>query len=175
MLAIALRDGKAVSTQMLSATGGEQSVGFQNQFVDQVLLYATAAATHLTICTEKLDPKEDDERWRDVPLIAKNVHVPVRSVNPALSSTGAEAALAASRLLAGESFDGPSFDEVAALMNDCSQAAADAPPPTRSVLSRDTADDPFIQLQGWPYALSLLVEPDWRRMLGFGSSTKDRS
>ena len=138
MLAIAMRDGKAVNTQLLSAAGGEQSVAFQNQFVDRVLLYATAAATHLTICTEKLEPKEDDERWRDVPLIAKNVHVPVRSVNPALSSAGAEAALAASRLLAGESFDATSFDEVAALMNDSSQDAADSPPPTRCVLTRET-------------------------------------
>lgn len=168
MLAIAMRDGKAVSTQMLSATGGEQSVGFLNQFVDRVLLYAGAAATHLTICTEKLEPKEDEERWRDVPLIAKNIHVPVRSVNPTLTSTGMEAALATSRLLPGESFDGSAFDEVAALMNDSSQDAPDGAPPTRTVLTRDSVNDPFVQLQGWPYALSLLVEPDWRRMLGFG-------
>lgn len=168
MLAVAMRDGKAVSTQMLSSAGGEQSAGFLNQFVDRVLLYAAAAATHLTICTEKLDPKEDEERWRDEPLIAKNIHVPVRSVNPALSSPAMEAALAASRLLPGESFDGPAFDEVALLMNDSSQDARDCAPPTRTVLTRDVASDPFVQLQGWPYALSLLVEPDWRRMLGFG-------
>lgn len=168
MLAIAMRDGKAVGTQMLSAAGGEQSAGFQNQFVDRVLLYASAAATHLTICTEKLDPKEDDARWRDVPLIAKNIHVPVRSLNPALSSSAMEAALATSRLLPGESIDGPAFDEVVTLMNDSSRDARDCSPPTRTVLTRDTVNDPFVQIQGWPYALSLLVEADWRRMLGFG-------
>ena len=78
MPAIALRAGKAVSTQILSAIGGEQSVGFQNQFVDQVLLYATAAATHLTICNEMLDPQGRRRPVaRHVSLIANKVHVPV--------------------------------------------------------------------------------------------------
>ncbi len=53
-------------------------------------------------------------------------------------------------------------------MNDSSQDATSASPPVRSVLTRETLDDPFIEIHGWQYALSLLVEPDWRRMLGFG-------
>jgi hypothetical protein len=36
------------------------------------------------------------------------------------------------------------------------------------VLTRETLNDPFIEIHGWQYALSLLVEADWRRMLGFG-------
>jgi hypothetical protein len=168
MLAIAMRDGKAVSTGMLSAAGGEQSAFFQNQIVDQVLLYATTAAASLVICTDRLGSPEYDDAWKQVPLLAKNIHVPVRSVNAALGSVAAEDALGSSRLLPGESFDAAAFHDVATLMNDSSLDAAQTPPPARSVLTRETLNDPLIEIHGWQYALSLLVEADWRRMLGFG-------
>jgi hypothetical protein len=167
VLVIAMREGKAVNAQMLSAAGGEQAVTFANQLIDQVLLYATAAATSLIICTDEMDAVKDAEEWKQIPFIAKNVHVPVRSINAALGSVSAQDALASSRLLAGEAFDAQSVHEVAALMNDSSQNASSAAPPVQSVLTRENSNDPFIEIHGWQYALSLLVEADWRRMLGF--------
>jgi hypothetical protein len=94
--------------------------------------------------------------------------VPVRNVNPALASAAAEAALASSRLLPGEAFAAAAFREVATLMNDTAQNAAAVSPMVQTVLTREKEADPFVELRGWPYALALLVEADWRRMLGFG-------
>lgn len=168
VLVIAMREGKAVNAQMLSAAGGEQAVTFSNQLIDQVLLYATTAATSLIICTDEVDPVKDAEEWKQAPFLAKNVHVPVRSINASLGSVSTEDALASSRLLAGETFDAQAFHEVAALMNDSSQDASSATPPIQSVLTRENLNDPFIEIHGWQYALSLLVEAEWRRMLGFG-------
>jgi len=94
--------------------------------------------------------------------------VPVRNVNPALASSAAEDALAASRLLPGESFDPATFQEVAKLMNDTAQNAAEVSPMVQTVLTREKVEDPLVELRGWPYSFALLVEADWRRMLGFG-------
>jgi hypothetical protein len=167
-LVIAMREGKAVNAQMLSAAGGEQAVTFGNQLIDQVLIYATTTATSLIICTDDMDPVKDAEQWKQVPFIATKIHLPVRSINTTLGSIAAEDALASSRLLAGETFDATSFHEVTTLMNDSSQNASSAAPPVQSVLTRENITDPFIEIHGWQYALSLLVEADWRRMLGFG-------
>ena len=37
-----------------------------------------------------------------------------------------------------------------------------------STVEREELDDPFVELRSWSYALALLVDPAWRRMLGFG-------
>ena len=131
-----------------------------------MLLYATSAAGSLVICLDiPPEPKEDERAWATEPLIASHLQVPIRALDPALASPADEAALAKSRLLGGESFDEDAFADVAALMN---EAAADGAPVSASSVLREQLDEPFIELRPWSYALALLVEPAWRRMLGFG-------
>ena len=168
MLAIAMREGKAVDTRFVSAAGGTQTALFENRVVDQVLIYAGRPATSLVICTDVINPKTDEQSWVNVPFIAKNVHLPVRNVNPAMASVAAERALASSRLLPGETFDAGQFDQVAALMNDTAANSAAVSPMVQFVLTREKVADPFIEVRGWPYAFAMLMEADWRRMLGFG-------
>lgn len=168
MLTMAMHDGKVVDTRLLSSAGGTQTAIFENRAVDHVLIYATRAATALTICTDVIDPKREDASWEHAPFIAKNIHLPVRNVNPALGSLAAQSVLASSRLLPGEAFVQPQFDQVAALMNDTAANSDDVSPMVQFVLSRERVQDPFIEIRGWPYAFAMLMEADWRRMLGFG-------
>jgi hypothetical protein len=167
-LAIAMNEGKAVETKLLSTAGGVQTAIFQNRVVDQVLLYATSRLRSLTICVDVEDPQKEESAWASEPFIAKNIHLPVRNVNPTVGSVAAERALASSRLLPGETFDAARFDEVAKLMNDTAANATAVSPMTQVVLTRESQDDPFVEVRGWPYAFALLTEADWRRMLGFG-------
>ena len=87
-----------------------------------MLLYATTAATRLTICTDKLDPAKERRA-----VAAGAAAREERACAGAERSTrarigGAEVALASSRLLPA-TFDPPAFEDVAALMNDSSQDA----------------------------------------------------
>ncbi len=168
MLVLALHDGKVVDTRILSSADGTQTTSFENRAVDQVLIYATRAATAFTICMDVVDTKHEDASWEHIPFIAKNIHLPVRKVNPALGSLADQRSLASSRLLPGEVFVQPQFDQVAALMNDTAANSNDVSPMVQFVLSRERVQDPFIEIRGWPYAFAMLMEADWRRMLGFG-------
>ena len=102
------------------------------------------------------------------PLIAKGIQVPIRALDPALGSQADEDALAKSRLVAGEDFDERAFHNVTELMNAAAADAEDAAPVWSSQVEREELDEPFIELRPWSYALALLIEPAWRRMLGFG-------
>ena len=42
-----------------------------------------------------------------------------------------------------------------------------------STVTREEPDDPFVEVRTWSYALALLVDPGWRRMLGFSVRDKD--
>lgn len=174
MLAIALREGKAVDARRAEAlspggAAGPQEVVFEGRAVERVLLYVTQETSGLTICVDvPLSPAQEEEAWRSVPYLVRCVQLPVRAVNPALTSAADEEALASSRLLPGEVFDRDEFREVAHVMNESASRAAIASPMWYTTLTRERTEDPFIELRGWPYALSLLVDPAWRRMLGFG-------
>lgn len=167
MLAIALRDCKALDTRLAAQPGNLQTVTFEGRLLDQVLLYAGRTASSLTICVDQQDPDREEREWDGAPFIARNVHLPVRTVNPALAAAADEDALASSRVLPPETFAQPAFREVAVLMNETSQNPAEISPMVQTVLTREKQDDPFLELRAWPYAFSLLVDAQWRRMLGF--------
>jgi hypothetical protein len=165
-LAIALRDGKAVAARLLIAQGGVQSTRFENLDVDQVLVYCTELATSFEVCIDAPpSPEQEEEEWSGADLIAKQIQIPIRALDPNLGSQADEDALAKSRLLVDEQFDADAFHGVTELMND---AAAGGAPVSAGAVVREELDDPFIELRPWPYALALLIEPAWRRMLGFG-------
>ena len=165
-LAIALRDGKAVAARPLTAPGGTQSTRFENLDVDQVIVYCTTRAALLEICIDVAPgPEQEEHEWADAELIAKRIQIPIRALDPALGSQADEDALAQTRLLADEQFDPDAFHGVTELMN---EAAAGGAPVYAGAVVREELNDPFVELRPWRYALALLIEPAWRRMLGFG-------
>lgn len=168
-LAIALRDGKAVEARTLIDPSNLQRARFEDRDVDQVLLYCGTAATSLEVCLDvPPDPEKDEQSWAGEQFIAKGIQVPIRTLDPTLGSQADEEALATSRLLGGETFDPAAFHDVAELMNAAAADAADASPVWASTVTRDEPTDPYVELRPWSYALALLVDPAWRRMLGFG-------
>ena len=168
-LAIAFRQGKAVDAKVLTAPSGTQIARFLDRDVDRVLLYAGTIANALQVCLDvPPDPKKEEREWASEPFIAKGIQIPVRALDSGLASAADEDALASSRLLAGEGFDAAAFRDVAEFL-DAAAADADAVSPVwSSSVTRESSTDPFVELRTWPYALALLVDAPWRRMLGFG-------
>ncbi len=169
MLAIALREEKAVDVRLVSNASGVQEAIFERRSVDRVLLYVSRAASSLTVCVDSLPrPEAEEKEWKNVPFIARNIQLPVRAVNDTLASGSDEKNLALSRLLDGEGFDDSHFREVAGLLNETASQADNTSPMWYTVATRADLKDPLIELRGWPYSLSLLMDPAWRRILGFG-------
>jgi len=174
-LAIALREGKAVDARVLADPSGIQVARFQNRDVDEVLVYCAVAATSLEVCLEDdPDPDKEEAAWAGAELVAKGVHMPLLKLNEALSSEQDERDLATSRLFSDETFDAEAFAALAELMNEVASAsnatavAANAAAPVWwSTVTREEPDDPYVELRTWAYALAMLVDPAWRRMLGF--------
>jgi hypothetical protein len=164
-LAIALRAGKAVAVRILTGPSGTQSVRFSDLGADEVQLYTTRPVSALELCLDIApDPDKEEAEWANAKLIAEHLQIPVRALDPALTTAGDEEALAKSRLIDGEDFDVGAFDSAAELLN----AAATGAPQCATTITKEEPGDPFVELRSWSYALALLVNPAWRRMLGFG-------
>jgi hypothetical protein len=168
-LAIALHGNKAVAARMLVDPAGVQRTRFENVDVDEVVVYCAARAGSLELCVDVApDSEREDEAWVESRTIAKNLQLPIRAVDPTLASQADEDARAKSRLLAGEAFDEDAFHDVAAMLNAAVSGVGSAAPVWASSVLREELGDPFLELRPWPYALALLVDPAWRRLLGFG-------
>ena len=168
MLAIAMREGKAVDSRWSTTAGGEQDVRFEQRAVDEVVLYTPRAVSALRICVDDVPPPAEEERdWAAVPFIAKNIQFPLRRLDATLPDTAAEITLARSRILATETIDTTSFRELSDTMND---AAAGGPfsPVFHTSVVRDAADQPFIEMRPWPTSLAAATDSTWRRALGLG-------
>lgn len=168
VLAIAMRQGKAVDSRFGTDTSGLQSFSFQSRSVDEVVLYTGRPLQALKICDDKLQTRDDEDAdWKAVPYIAKGIQLPVRAVNAALASANDELTLARSRLIAGEALDAAVFASVADTMNSAANAGPAAPVWFTTRLRR-RLQDPFIEIRPWPYGLAMTVDAAWRRALGFG-------
>ena len=168
MLAIALRDGKAVDGRWSTAASGVQEVTFELRSVDEAVLYTGRPVAGLTVCVDLPTTPADEEReWANVPFIAKGVQLPLREVNSALTTAADELALARSRLLPGEAIVAGDFADLSRMMNEA-VAASPASPVVHSLLTRKTVDDPFLELRPWPLSLAAVADAGWRRALGFG-------
>ncbi len=168
VLAIALRESKAVDSRFLTNANGVQSMSFEGRSVDEVVLYTGQPLGGLAICVDTPQtPDEEDADWNGVPYIAKGIQLPVRAVNGSLASSNDEITLAQSRLIAGEALDASAFASVSATMNGAAGAGPAAPVWFTTRL-RKRLQDPFIEIRPWPYALAMTVDAAWRRALGFG-------
>ncbi len=164
-LAIALSAGKAVAARELAEPSGNQRARFSDLGVDEVQLYVATPLSALDVCLDiPPDPRTDEAQWANAKLIAKRLQLPVRALDPALATPGDEESVAKSRLIGGENFDAEAFDRVAEMLN----AAAAGGVQWATTITREDLDDPFVEVRSWPYALALLVDPAWRRILGFG-------
>ena len=168
MMSIALRDGKAVDTRFVQDASGTQHAVFENRAVDRLVMYVPRLASSVMICVDIPQPEVDERNWATVPFIAKGIHMPLVKVNGALASPADEESLAASRLLPGESFNGADFHRVTDTLNETAKNPPIASPVLFTTLTRERTEDPFVELRGWPYGMSLLTVAAWRRMLGFG-------
>jgi hypothetical protein len=168
VLAIALREGKAVDAQYLHDVGGSQLARFRGRGPDEVLLYTSRRLTALTICVdERLRPADEAREWAGVPYIATGIQVPVRAVDPGLATAADEYARASSRLIAGEALDAPTFVDLAATLNGALNAG-EASPMWYTMRTRERPEDPFIDIRPWPYGLAMNMVCEWRRAMGFG-------
>ncbi len=163
---IALRDGKAVAMRVLGDPSGTQHARFDELGTDEVQIYTTAPVSALTLCLDvSPDPEKEEAEWAQAKVLADHLQIPIRELDPALATRSDERASAKSRLLPGEVIDEDVFDSVADLLS----AAAKTGDPLRATsITAEEPGDPFIELGSWSYALALLVDPAWRRMLGFG-------
>lgn len=169
MLGIALRHGKAVAATTTATPGGAQTLTFDGVDVDEVQLYCRSEAKSLGVCVDIAPtPDQDAALWANATVIAQGLQAPISTLDPTLTSQAAEDARAQSRLLPGEQFDPDQFHAVSEMMNAAVTAAAGAPPVWTTTVVRDELGDPFVDVAPWSYALALAIEPDWRRMLGFG-------
>jgi hypothetical protein len=168
MLAIALREGKAVDSRWTEVAGGIQNVTFERRGVDEVLLYTARAVTSLTVCLDVLRGPEAEERdWASAPFVVQGVQLPLRRLDASLATAADEVALARSRLAPGEAIAAAHFLELSRTMN-AAVVASRAAPVVQSTLVREQVGDPFLEVRPWPLGLSALVVPAWRRALGFG-------
>ncbi len=162
------------AAQVLANASGMQTARFENRDVDQVLVYCSVLATSLDICLEDLrDPADEEAGWASAELVAKNVQLPLRTLDVSLGSAQEEADLAKSRLFSDEDVDEDSFEALADLMNGVAADAMQATPVWSSTVTREEPDDPFVEVRTWSYAFALLVDPAWRRMLGFSVRDND--
>jgi len=167
VLAVALRDGKAVDSRLAAIAGAVQVVTFEGRAVDEVVLYVSRATTFLQICVDEPKTLEEEEKeWASVPFIAKGVQLPLTSVNGAVTTGAQELALARSRLLAGEAIATADFQDLSRMLNEA-VAAGPAAPVVHTLQLRDTVDDPFLEFRPWPFAQATTADAAWRRALGF--------
>jgi hypothetical protein len=165
-LAFALRAGKAVAARVLDSPSGTQIATFAELDVDEVQLYTITQVSTLEVCLDQMsDPIAEEAEWATATVLAERLQLPIRALDPALITSDDEKALAFSRLLPGEGADDETFESVAELLNATVETGA---PQWATTITRDEPHGPFIELRPWPYALVLLVDPAWRRMLGFG-------
>jgi hypothetical protein len=162
MLALALREGKVVDTRPVTAAPSPLTANFQG-LADRVVLYVPNRLTGLTIC----GAANDESDWANVPFIARGIQLPLRTLDPALARALDEAQKAEKRLIAGESFPADAFARVAAILDDCVGVSRDQPL-SAVTLSRTRDRDAFTEIPTWRFAMSLMADPRWRRMLGFG-------
>jgi hypothetical protein len=167
VMAIGLRAGAAVATRLSVDPTGAQSVRFEDLDIDEVVLYVASPAKSLEICLDQPDQRDDAEAWAHEPFVARGLQVPIRSLDPSLTTEAAELAEARSRLLPGEDIPTDAFVAVAEMMNAAAAGDDHTAPVWYGMVTRDQPDDPFIELRTWSYALSLLVDPAWRRSLGY--------
>ena len=168
-LGIALREGKAIAADFKQDVSDVQNFDFAERGIDRMLAYVPQPATLLRICREQTQSPQDEEaEWSGVPFIAQGIQVPFAGLNPAVSDSQEERNLASSRLFHGETLDPDSFEQLSEVINEAAADPDSRPPRYTGRMVKDKITDPTVEIAAWSFATTLLIEPAWRRALGFG-------
>ncbi len=170
--ALALREGKAISN---AGPHTDLSILFSGVAIDQVVVN-TLDASYLEFCIDSPETFEEEASlWKDAPYIVQGLQMPLKELQPALHTPDLEYDRALSRLLPGETLN---KDDFVRLANTLRPGVAQANPPRpidQALLLREDLESTFEEMCTLDPLRILLVEPRWRRALGFGFFDHDRS
>jgi hypothetical protein len=158
--AFGFRGGKAVAVSPPVAGGGRHTLVAPG--IDRILLYAQVATT-IGVCVGSAAGAGD---WQDV----AKLQIPLREVDPSLTSVAAERALARSRLAPGDAITDDELDHLAAIVRPVLQLGT-RPSAACSWISGGDADP--AELAAIEPLRVALIHPRWRRVLGFAWTDRD--
>lgn len=161
--AIALRRGKV--TRSADPRTGAGSMTLEAAQIDEVAVYALGLE-HARICTDTAEPHPVD--WDQADVVVEGLQLPLRELMPELATADAEADLALSRLLPGESLDRAELRDLLDTLRAGFASPGMGRPIERSLLLDAGDDAQPIELTAVDALQSVIVHPTWRRALGFG-------
>lgn len=133
--------------------------------IDRLLIHAPAPLPALTLCPgPAVDAGADGPGWQ---LIADSLQLPVQTADATLHDHTAERERALSRLIPGERLEGD-LDEVARLLHYALAGEEQLPPTRACAAQRPNVLSPFVHHRPWATVMGLMLDPGWRRALGFG-------
>ncbi len=163
-IALAFREDKVVAAEVFVFSQDHWQVELAREGIDRVMVWVARSATGIQVCCRNRLDLKPGEGWQDARLIAKNLQLPFRRVNPAVNTLAQEEGLAASRLLGSEQLGVGRFEDLSETMN--GSVASHVSPVHLSTVVRDSEQQEFIEVSPWPLGLALSIEARWRRALG---------
>lgn len=119
-------------------------------------------------------PAEGEEQtWRDVPYIVKNLQLPITELDTSLHNLEEEFEKAKSRLLPGEDIDIVEFRQLIEMLRPSVKTNAYPRHIDKTILVRAEESASFEELNATAPLLSLISHPKWRRVMGFGWFDQD--
>ena len=171
---IAFSQGKAVYSEIVPTSTTPSSIILENKFIDKLHLYTKVELKHLKICLEEDKSFEEEEKeWSTEAYLVKGLQLPLKSFNTLLNNNNDEDNLAQSRMIGAEVFDATAFRKMAELMNTTGKDPDKVTPMEFFTRTKERVEDPPIDINTWPYGISTVLKPEWRRALGFGFLDKD--
>ena len=170
--AIGLWQGRAVAAIDGRTPGGE----LRGATMDEVRIYALHPK-RVVYCIER--PIQVAKSWSQVPFLIQGLQLPIRELDPRLTSSLRELMRARSRLLPGESVTREDFQRVTEMLRPLVNAGALGRPIDRTLLSRLSVKDDFQEMGALQPLQMLWLHPKWRpgarlRLGGSGSRVAPR-
>ncbi|WP_434047572.1 MULTISPECIES: hypothetical protein [Sorangium] len=164
-LAVALRDGKVVAGGR--AVAGNTAHELVAAGIDTVVVHARGL-TALGVCVSLA--REDD--WRDAATIAR-LQLPLRELDPELTSADDEYDAAKRRLLPGETLDRGELEHLTGILRKVVAAVGPPRPIDMTLLLRDDPELRHDELVALDPLRAVIAHPRWRRVLGFAHFDAD--
>ena len=168
--ALARRAGKAVAVSSApvagSATHELRALG-----IEEVIVYLSKPESIRYCIPVHLKPEEDE--WRDVPFIVKEMQVPLQELIPSLNGPDGEFNAAAARVPIGTDLDPDEFRRLADTLRAGVKLAGPPRPLDQVLLLREDIGAEFEELIALDPLRVMMIHPVWRRALGFGFFDED--
>lgn len=166
----ALYRGKIVAV-VSPKNSGSFNISFSAPAIDAVISYFLDPQS-IQYCVAV--PEEDNnDSWKDVPFIVKDLQLPIAEADPSLHSVDEEFEKAKSRLLPGEDIDPDEFKQLANLLRITLKTSGYPRHIDRILLLRENEPERFEELNATTPLLSLISHPKWRRVMGLGWFDQD--